>query len=399
MNRLHEGFVLGGRYELGSRIASGGMADVWSGVDQVLQREVAVKVMRPDTGHEELFALRFRDEAVHSASLMHANIVTLFDYGEEQGLAYLVMELVPGEPLSTLLRREGAQSPLVVRSIIGQVALALGVAHEARVVHRDIKPANIMMRPDGIAKITDFGIARALDAAGHTRHGEMLGTPDYISPEQALGKAATGASDLYALGVVAHEMLSGRRPFDKGTPIATALSHVTEPPPPLPEGVPDDLAALVWRLLAKDPAERPENARAVVVELGLADDEITGLALGLAAELDEQVDTPDVVPVAQATSPRHSDPRPTPVAGEPPTSWVDLPLDRPVGRHSAGAVLGGAAGAPVAPGQADSRGVVEPAAGADMAAAMDVVNLGEVAELADPGALLRAVDPDATIPG
>ena len=403
MNRLHEGFVLGGRYELGSRIASGGMADVWAAVDQVLQREVAVKVMRPDTGHEELFALRFRDEAVHSASLMHANIVTLFDYGEEDGLAYLVMELVPGEPLSSLLRREGAQSPLVVRSIIGQVAMALGVAHEARVVHRDIKPANIMMQPDGIAKITDFGIARALDAAGHTRHGEMLGTPDYISPEQALGKPATGASDLYALGVVAHEMLSGRRPFDKGTPIATALSHVTEPPPPLPEGVPDDLADLVWRLLAKDPAGRPENARAVAVELGMADDEITGLALGLAAELDEQVETPDVVPVTQAMpSPRHSDPRPTPVAGEAPTSWVDLPLGRSSGRHSAGAVLAGAAGAPHdGHGVADAaeQGVVPPVAGADMAAAVDVVNVVDPADVEGLVNGPASVDPDATIPG
>jgi serine/threonine-protein kinase len=330
MNRLHEGFVLGDRYVLDARIASGGMADVWSGNDQVLQREVAVKVMRPDTGHEELFALRFRDEAVHSASLLHANIVTLFDYGEQDGLAYLVMELVPGEPLSGLLRRKGAQPSVVVRSVIGQVALALGVAHEARVVHRDVKPANIMVRPDGIAKITDFGIARALDASGHTRHGEMLGTPDYISPEQALGKAATAASDLYALGVVAHEMLSGKRPFDKGTPVATALSHVSEPPPPLPDGVPADLAGLIWRLLAKDPTERPQSARSVAVELGLADDEITGLALGMAAELDEQAEgasTPAVAPAVTITQ----DPRPVPAPGEPPTSWVDLPVQRHAG--------------------------------------------------------------------
>jgi len=325
MNRLHEGFILGDRYVLHARIASGGMADVWSGSDQVLRREVAIKVMRPDTGHEEVFALRFRDEAVHSASLLHANIVTLFDYGEQDGLAYLVMELVPGEPLSGLLRRTGAQSPVVVRSIIGQVALALGVAHEARVVHRDVKPANIMVRPDGIAKITDFGIARALDASGHTRHGEMLGTPDYISPEQALGKPATAASDLYALGVVAHEMLCGKRPFDKGTPVATALSHVSEPPPPLPDGVPEDLAGLIWRLLAKDPMERPQSARSVAVELGLADDEITGLALGMAAELDEQAEgAPTPAPAVTITQ----DPRPVPTHGEPPTSWVDLPVQQ-----------------------------------------------------------------------
>src|SRR5690348_4998999 len=253
MNRLQEGFVLGDRYRLDHRIASGGMADVWAGTDSVLQREVAVKIMRPDVDHERLFALRFRDEAVHSAALLHTNIATLFDYGEDDGLAFLVMELVKGEPLSLLLRRRGALPAPEVRSLLGQAALALGVAHEARVVHRDVKPANILVRPDGLVKLTDFGIARALDAAGHTRAGEMLGTPHYISPEQAMGEAATGSSDLYALGVVAHEMLSGQRPFDRGIPVATALSHVNEPPPPLPEGVPQDLAELVADCLSKDP--------------------------------------------------------------------------------------------------------------------------------------------------
>jgi serine/threonine-protein kinase len=295
MNRLAEGFVLGGRYELAVRIASGGMADVWAGTDRILQRQVAVKVMRPDTGHEELFALRFRDEAVHSAALMHTNIATLFDYGEDDGLAFLVMELVKGEPLSLLLKRRGPLDPAEVRSLVGQAALALGVAHEARVIHRDVKPANILVRQDGLVKLTDFGIARALDAAGHTRAGEMLGTPDYLSPEQAMGETATGASDLYALGVVAHEMLSGRRPFDRGTPIATALSHVTEPPPPLPDGIPEDLASLVRDCLAKKPSDRPANAREVALRLGLGEHELAGLGLGLARALDtwSEDDSPD----------------------------------------------------------------------------------------------------------
>ncbi|GAA4709055.1 hypothetical protein GCM10025782_01370 [Pedococcus ginsenosidimutans] len=291
---MSEGFVLGDRYVLGARIASGGMADVWAGTDQVLQRSVAIKVMRPDTGHEELFAKRFRDEAVHSAALLHTNIATLFDYGEDDGLAFLVMELVRGEPLSLLLRRRGALPAPEVRSLLGQAALALGVAHEARVVHRDVKPANILVRPDGLVKLTDFGIARALDAAGHTRVGEMLGTPHYISPEQAMGESATGASDLYALGVVAHEMLSGRRPFDRGTPVATALSHVNEPPPPLPDDVPHDLAELVTDCLSKDPAARPENAREVARRVGIGEHEMAGLALGLAIALDGwSDDSPD----------------------------------------------------------------------------------------------------------
>jgi serine/threonine protein kinase len=286
MNRLHEGFLLGGRYLLGDRIASGGMADVWAGRDQVLHRDVAVKVMRPDSEHEKLFTLRFRDEAVHSASLLHANIVTVFDYGEEEGLAYLVMERVDGQPLSAVLRQRGRLPHGEVRSIMGQAALALAVAHRARVVHRDVKPANIMVRRDGLVKLTDFGIARALDASGHTRHGDLLGTPNYISPEQVLGQPATGSSDLYALGVVAHEMVSGRRPFDRETPFATAFSHVQEPPPPLPDDLPEDLAVVIEDCLAKDPTQRPPHATAVALRLGLGDNETMGLALGLAWSVD-----------------------------------------------------------------------------------------------------------------
>ena len=152
--------------------------------------------------------------------------------------------------------------------MLGQCALALGVAHEAKVVHRDVKPANILIRADGLVKLTDFGIARAADASGHTRAGDLLGTPSYLSPEQALGRPATGASDLYALGVVGHEMLSGTKPFDKPTPIATAMSHIHEAPPPLPDDVPEVLAGVIEDLLAKDPLDRPDNARAVAYRLG-----------------------------------------------------------------------------------------------------------------------------------
>jgi serine/threonine-protein kinase len=299
VNRLEAGLVLGGRYHLQHRVASGGMADVWAAEDDVLQRSVALKVMRPDPGHEELFALRFRDEALHSAALIHTNIATVFDYGEDEQLAFLVMELVDGKPLSQVLREHGPLPAEQVRSIIGQSALALGVAHEAKVVHRDVKPANILLREDGLVKLTDFGIARAVDASGHTRAGDLLGTPSYLSPEQALGRPATGASDLYALGVVGHEMLSGAKPFDKPTPIATAMSHLHEPPPPLPDDVPEDLAGVIEDLLAKDPQDRPENARAVAVRLGLADHEIIGLSLGLAqavygeSSLEDSAGVPD----------------------------------------------------------------------------------------------------------
>jgi serine/threonine protein kinase len=296
VHRLVEGLRLGDRYVLQERIASGGMADVWRGLDDVLKRDVAVKVMRADPDNEEIFAERFRDEALHSAALLHANITTVFDYGHHDHLTYLVMELVPGLPLSAIIREQGAMQPEPVRSILGQAALALGTAHEAGVVHRDVKPANILVREDGLVKLTDFGIARAIDTIGHTRVGEMLGTPNYISPEQAIGQPATGASDLYALGVVAHEMLTGKRPFDRGTPIATALCHVNEPPPPLGDEVPEDLRDVVASLLEKDPADRPENALAVAVMLGVAPAEL--------AEVDVDPGTPSgyvVLPVTPLT--------------------------------------------------------------------------------------------------
>lgn len=285
MNRLLEGYRLGERYHLRRRIASGGMGDVWEADDEVLERVVAVKILRPTTDAEETFAMRFRSEALYTANLCHSNIATVFDYGEDDVLAYLVMELVPGEPLSSLLQREGPLDPERVRGIMGQAALALGAAHESGVVHRDVKPANILVAPDGTVKLTDFGIARAVDGANQTQTGEVLGTPHYLSPEQALGESATGASDIYALGVVAHEMLTGRRPFDKGTPVATALAQVHEPPPPLPRSVPVGLRRLVEQCLAKRPEDRPRSARELGERLGLPESELVDEPVVPAAEL------------------------------------------------------------------------------------------------------------------
>ncbi|MDQ6716033.1 MAG: protein kinase [Actinomycetota bacterium] len=271
---IHEGTTLGNRYLLTQRIASGGMGDVWKASDSILGREVAVKVMRPNAADEPTFADRFRDEARHTASLSHPNIATVYDYGEDGGAAYLVMELVDGQPLSQLIAR-GPFAPERTRAIIGQAALALAAAHEAGVVHRDVKPANILITSEGRVKLTDFGIARATDSAGHTRTGEVLGTPHYLSPEQALGRGASGASDIYALGVVAHEMLTGSKPFDSGTAVATALSQVNDMPPSLPDSVPPDLRRIIDSCLAKDPAERPASAAALAAALGMP---VAGLA-------------------------------------------------------------------------------------------------------------------------
>ncbi len=262
------GSTLGGRYTLTERIATGGMGDVYAARDAVLHRIVAVKVMRPRADQETAFAMRFRDEARHTAGLSHPNIATVYDYGEEDGTAYLVMELVPGEPLSTIIG-QGPMAADRVRTILGQCALALAAAHEAGVVHRDVKPANILVTPEGQVKLTDFGIARATDGSGHTRTGEVMGTPQYLAPEQALGRPVTGATDLYALGVVGFEMLTGTRPFDGDSAVATALSHINDAPPPLPDHVTDPLRAAIEACLAKEPAQRPASAASLAALLGM----------------------------------------------------------------------------------------------------------------------------------
>ncbi|KRF39937.1 serine/threonine protein kinase [Terrabacter sp. Soil811] len=294
---LSTGATLGGRYTLGTAIASGGMGTVWEAIDEVLRRPVAVKVMRPQGPEDDAFLERFRDEARGSASLHHPNIASVFDYGEEDGTAYLVMELVPGRTLGEIIReRDGGMPAEEVRSLLGQAALALSAAHEAGVVHRDVKPANIIVTPEGQAKLTDFGIARVGDGSGHTLTGEVLGTPDYISPEQALGEPATASSDIYSLGVVAHEMITGRKPFDMGTPVATAIAQVNDPPPELPSTVPLDLREVVDACLAKSASDRPADARAVAEAAGVPLGSLPGVTPPPAA-----VDSTTVIPAADPT--------------------------------------------------------------------------------------------------
>ncbi|HRW20272.1 MAG TPA: serine/threonine-protein kinase, partial [Dermatophilaceae bacterium] len=298
------GSTLGGRYELTELVATGGMGDVWAAVDSVLGRTVAVKVMRPRTTDEGAFAERFRDEARHTAALSHPNIAAVYDYGEDAGTAYLVMELVVGEPLSAVIAR-GPIDPERSRRILGQCALALASAHDAGVVHRDVKPANILLTREGRVKLTDFGIARATDGAGHTRTGEVMGTPQYLAPEQAMGKPVTGATDLYALGVVGHEMLTGARPFDSGSPVVTALAHINEPPPELPEWVGEPLRSAIEQCLAKEPSDRPRNAAALAEQLGMS---VSGVGEALLAT--------SVVPVTDLGSTQLLD-APTPAGDRP----------------------------------------------------------------------------------
>lgn len=265
--KFHKGSVFGNRYTLGDRIAVGGMGEVWRATDGVLGRTVAMKLLSPSLAEQPGFTRRFREEARNTAMLQHPNIAAVYDYGEDAGASWLVMELVEGEPLSTIIREEGPIEPRRAASIVAQAASALQAAHDAGVIHRDVKPANILVRPDGQVKLTDFGIARAVDAAPITRTGEVMGTAQYISPEQATGKPAGPASDIYSLGVVAHEMLSGTRPFDEGSPVATAMAHIHNDPPPLPDGVGQPLAGVVMASLAKDPGNRPPSAAVVASAL------------------------------------------------------------------------------------------------------------------------------------
>src|SRR5215217_7415216 len=257
---------LAGRYRLGRWLAAGGMGQVWQATDEVLGRPVAVKLLREEYAHDPTFARRLRVEARSAAAVTHPGVASIFDYGEvrtadgAEPTPFLVMELVDGEPLSSLLAREGRLGLHRSLEIVGQAAVAVGAAHRVGLVHRDIKPANLLVGPDSTVKVTDFGVAQALGQGQGDQRELLVGTAGYLSPEQATGQPATAASDLYALGVVAYECLAGRRPFTGGHPIAVALAHLLQPPPPLPENVPGKLRALVEQAMAKQPTRRPPDA-------------------------------------------------------------------------------------------------------------------------------------------
>ena len=257
------GTTLGGRYKLTDRSAIGGMGEVWKARDQVLGRLVAIKILKEEYTDNESFLTRFRVEARHTALLNHPGIAGVFDYGEEQGSAYLVMELVPGPPLSTIIERERKLEVDRTLSLIAQTARALAAAHEHGLVHRDVKPGNILVMPSGVVKITDFGIARLADQVPLTATGQVMGTAQYLAPEQATGQVATGSSDIYALGVIGYECLAGRRPFTGESQIAIALAQVNDAPPALPDTIPAPVRQLIMSMLAKNPADRPKDATAL----------------------------------------------------------------------------------------------------------------------------------------
>jgi tRNA A-37 threonylcarbamoyl transferase component Bud32 len=264
------GTLLSRRYRLDRRIGAGGMSTVYRAFDEVLERPVAIKLMHGETAADSAQLERFRREARAVAQLSHPHIVTVIDAGEDEGRPYIVFEYVEGETLKQRIRRTGGLPVAEAVAYAIEIARALGAAHARHIVHRDVKPQNVLIDEEGSAKVTDFGIARSLDEEGLTVDGRVLGTTDYVSPEQALGHRVTGQSDLYSLGVVLWEMLAGDVPFHGDNQVAVAMCHVREPLPDIQTRRPQAsaaLAAVIDRATAKDLARRYPTAEAMIADL------------------------------------------------------------------------------------------------------------------------------------
>jgi serine/threonine-protein kinase len=263
--------TLADRYELVSHIARGGMADVYEARDTLLGRKVAVKVLHSQFSSDEAFVKRFRREAQAAANLSHPNIVSIYDWGEDGDTYFIVMELIEGRTLRDVLKSERQLLPRRASEIGAEVASALSVAHRAGLVHRDIKPGNILLAPDGTVRVTDFGIARAWDDSQElTRTGAVIGTATYFSPEQAQGMTADERSDLYSLGVVLYEMVTGAPPFTGDSPVAVAYQHVSTPvtmPSTLNPDIPADQESIIAKALSKDPVARYQTAEDMRADL------------------------------------------------------------------------------------------------------------------------------------
>ena len=343
------GRLLDGRYRVDSRIARGGMATVFTGVDTRLDRAVAIKIMHAGLGDDDDFAARFVREARAAARLNHPNVVAVFDQGSDDGTVFLVMEYVAGSTLRDLVRDKAPLPPRRAVALLEQVLAALSAAHEAGLVHRDVKPENVLIAPDGRIKVADFGLARAVSSttAATATSGLLIGTVSYLAPELVLNQGADARCDVYACGVVLYELLTGRKPHEGESPIQVAYKHVHEdvPPPSLrAPGTPPYLDALVARATARDRDLRPADARVLLhqvrrvrsaVESGLADDaeltqdltpHLTTMRLHAA-----QVEEPLLLPPPPALVPE-----PTLVVGSAPDREVAVPVGVPTQPPPAG---------------------------------------------------------------
>jgi eukaryotic-like serine/threonine-protein kinase len=314
--------IFGRRYRVTEKIGSGGMAEVYKAVDETLGRTVAVKVMHAHYASDPEFAARFRQEAASAANLQHPSIVNIYDFGVEGDTPYIVMEFVRGTDLKTVLRQRGALDPHDVAEYGAQVCSALAVAHGYGIVHRDIKPHNIVLLPDGKSiKVMDFGIARAVDSDS-TQTGSVLGTAQYVSPEQAQGKHLSGQSDLYSLGVVLYELSTGRLPFDGDTPVSVALKHVNEtavPPRRVNPAVPPALEAVILKAMEKDPSRRYRTADEMRSDLLRA---AAGQPVGATPHADDTSVMPAVAAPVRAREAEHR--HVPPKRSSNPWMWVGL---------------------------------------------------------------------------
>src|SRR4051794_32521244 len=264
------GTLFDGRYKILKKIGAGGMADVYCAEDQTLGRQVAIKILNDRHAGDEQFVERFRREAQNAAGLNHPNIVTIYDRGEAEGTYYIAMEFLDGRSLKELIVARGPSPIPVAIGYARQVLAALRFSHRNGIVHRDIKPHNVIVDAEGRIKVTDFGIARAGAASQMTEAGSIIGTAQYLSPEQARGAPVDQTSDLYSVGVLLYELLTGTVPFTGDTPVEIAMKHlsqVPEPPSAKRPEVPDDLDAVVLRALAKDPHDRYASAEEMDADL------------------------------------------------------------------------------------------------------------------------------------
>ena len=306
---IGSGSVVGGRYRLGERLGRGGMADVFDGFDERLDRPVAVKVLRPGMATRPDVRRRFEVEARSAAKLSHPNVVSIYDTGDDDGFAWIVMERLPGETLADRVSA-GPAEPDWLRRVAGDVLGALGAAHAAGIIHRDIKPGNILIGADGCAKVADFGIAKSIEIVDDTTHtGQLVGTPAYLAPERIDGEPATPSSDLYSLGVVLYEALAGTKPFSGTTPVSIAYAVRHTDPRPLHEvrpGLPPALVAAVHRAMTREPAGRFGSAadmRAAIERASEPDSEQTVFSSPADHTLVlEEVDQPIVLPPGSGAS-------------------------------------------------------------------------------------------------
>lgn len=396
MTPFEPGELIGGRYELGRQLGAGGMARVYLGHDRLLDREVAVKVLSEPYASDPQFVERFRREASAAAGLNHPNIVAVYDRGEADGSYYIVMEYLSGPDLKQVIRRRAPLPPLQTIDYGQQILAALGAAHRRDVVHRDVKPQNVLVAEDGHLKVTDFGIARAGAQTDMTEAGAVIGTAQYLSPEQARGDEVTAASDCYAVGIVLYEMLTGKVPFDGDRPVAVAMKQISdEPVPPgqVQPGIPPELSAVVMRALAKRPSERYRTA-----------DELSRALADARSAIDGSGSTTRVMPAAGAAGDqtRVMEPvtGPTRVAPPPP------PDEPPEGRRRWPWILAGiavlaalAVGAFLLFGQDEANAVTIPSVAgqseAEARATLEDLNLTvevqQVTDAAEPGLAVGTV--------